>query len=333
MNNIVCLDDRYSTTRCLTTEVPENIKDINYNSRVQLFLCKGMGHKDEGGLRTKGYFKQGYKEDDGKSYFYHETNQITHPINIKIDINNTEFSLITVITVVFNGVKYLEETIQSVINQNYNNVEYIIIDGGSTDGTLEIIKKYEHAIDYWVSERDAGIYDAMNKGIELSFGEWLYFLGGDDMLHDNSILGSISDEISIASNQCEIIFGKVISDSGKITTSRFDSKILLHNTLHHQSCFYRKIIFKYKQYDTSLKIISDYEINLLAYLNKCSFKQLSYIVATCRDGGVSTSRVNFLRYVSETNSVRKRHIKGIFEKILSFVFVVKVYLHYAIRYI
>ncbi len=81
--------------------------------------------------------------------------------------------LITVITVVYNGEKYLEETIQSVINQTYPNVEYIIIDGGSTDETIDIIKKYEDKIDLWISEKDEGIYDAMNKGIYLATGQWV----------------------------------------------------------------------------------------------------------------------------------------------------------------
>ena len=89
--------------------------------------------------------------------------------------------LITVITVVYNGEKYLEETIQSVINQTYPNVEYIIIDGGSTDGTLDIIKKYEDRIDYWVSEKDKGLYDAMNKGWSLIDGDSriLFLVAGD----------------------------------------------------------------------------------------------------------------------------------------------------------
>ena len=85
--------------------------------------------------------------------------------------------LVSIITVVYNGHRTLEETIQSVVNQNYPNIEYLIIDGGSTDGTMEILKKYDDTIDYWISEPDKGVYHAMNKGIEIAQGEWLYFLG------------------------------------------------------------------------------------------------------------------------------------------------------------
>jgi DNA-binding NarL/FixJ family response regulator len=108
MTNIICLDEKYSTTRLATKEKPEIVNDPEDKFETVLFLPESESRKGEGGLRAKGYFKKSYDDK----------------------------SLISIITVVFNGEKYLEETIQSVINQTYDNVEYIIIDGGSTDGTL-----------------------------------------------------------------------------------------------------------------------------------------------------------------------------------------------------
>ena len=111
-----------------------------------------MKFKKEGGLKTKGYIKDS-----------------TH-----------EKPLITIVTVVYNGQEHLEETILSVVNQTYSNIEFIIIDGGSTDNTIDIIHKYEHAIDYWISEKDEGIYDAMNKASELAKGKWINYMNCGD---------------------------------------------------------------------------------------------------------------------------------------------------------
>jgi len=95
--------------------------------------------------------------------------------------------LISIITVVKNNEKYLEETIQSVVNQNFKNFEYIIVDGKSTDGTIEIIKKYNNKIDYWISENDKGIYDAFNKGLDIANGNLIGFVNSDDILTPNAL--------------------------------------------------------------------------------------------------------------------------------------------------
>jgi glycosyltransferase involved in cell wall biosynthesis len=99
---------------------------------------------------------------------------------------------LSIITINYNNVKGLEKTINSVVNQSYNDFEYIIIDGGSTDGSVDIIKKHENKIVFWVSEPDNGIYDALNKGVKHSNGEYLLFLNGDDCLIDDAILQKIS---------------------------------------------------------------------------------------------------------------------------------------------
>ena len=139
----------------------------NEKFNTYLFLPENENRKGEGGLRTKGYLK---KSIDNKP-------------------------LISIITVVYNGEKYLEETIKSAINQSYSNIEYIIIDGGSTDGTIDIIKKYEDKIDYWVSEKDEGISDAFNKGLKVSLGEYIQILNAGDFLIDDNILDKIAPNL------------------------------------------------------------------------------------------------------------------------------------------
>lgn len=113
--------------------------------------------------------------------------------------------LISVVTVSYNAVLTIEQTILSVINQTYPHIEYIIIDGGSTDGTVDIIKKYANRIAYWVSEPDKGIYDAMNKGIRTAKGEWINFMNAGDLFYSKDTL--------------EKVFSKSINDNIKVIIS------------------------------------------------------------------------------------------------------------------
>jgi glycosyltransferase involved in cell wall biosynthesis len=110
--------------------------------------------------------------------------------------------LISVITVVFNGAATLEHTIRSVIEQTYDNVEHIVVDGGSTDATLDILRKYEGNIDYWVSEKDAGIYDAMNKGIALARGEIVAFINADDFYASPGVLTTVAAAFKRSGADC-----------------------------------------------------------------------------------------------------------------------------------
>lgn len=118
--------------------------------------------------------------------------------------------LITVVTVVYNGVEDLEKTIQSVLNQTYPNIEYIIIDGGSTDGTIDIIKKYQGRLAYWVSEPDEGIYYAMNKGIQKATGEWIHFRNCGDYFFDIDAVekmfsNPVANEVMLLHGDCRVI--------------------------------------------------------------------------------------------------------------------------------
>jgi glycosyltransferase involved in cell wall biosynthesis len=197
MHQIIELDSKYSTTRGLIKADAEDIaglmtaaKKTEDKFETLVFLPEGEGRQGEGGLRTQGYFKVG--GIIGNLHFGFKSESLTETLvnrpnaGISIDeYSHTPFTpktspLITVITVVFNGERFLEETILSVISQTYDNVEYIIIDGGSTDGTLDIIKKYEHAIDYWVSEKDNGMYEALHKGFSCASGSIFSWLNADD---------------------------------------------------------------------------------------------------------------------------------------------------------
>ena len=184
----------YSTTRLASRARPRMKKKPGDMLESILFLSKEKGRKGEGGLRTRGLFKHSYKNVNGIWHIHAFDGQlipVDEETTQKIEENIVklgnfageikELPLISIITVVFNGERYLEETMKSVLDQTYPNVEYIIIDGASTDSTLSIIKKYEASVDYWVSEKDTGIYDALNKGFSLASGSIFAWLNADDI--------------------------------------------------------------------------------------------------------------------------------------------------------
>ena len=145
--------------------------------------------------------------------------------------------LLTVVTAVFNAVTTLEATIQSVLCQTYPNIEYIIIDGGSTDGTLDVIRKYGDQIDYWLSAPDKGIYDAMNKGIRASSGSWLNFLNANDMFCDRSTIEYVATRY--LHGDARFIYSDVLLKNGTQTPQRYicDHRRLIVN---HQASIYQK---------------------------------------------------------------------------------------------
>ena len=193
---------------------------------------------------------------------------------------------VSVVTVVWNDAAGLERTIQSIINQTYENLEFIIIDGGSTDSTIEIIKKYEAKIDYWVSEKDNGIYDAMNKGIEAATGVWVNFMNAGDKFVDLNTLTSIG---FLKFSDTALVYGKNIMDGNvRIPASLKDLEI--GGTLaNHQSMFFNKSVLKNMlYYDLKYKIYGDYELVNRCYLvfpNK--FNYIDIVIADFNSNGIS----------------------------------------------
>jgi glycosyltransferase involved in cell wall biosynthesis len=206
------------------------------------------------------------------------------------NMNNLSNPLISIITVVFNGERYIEETILSVLNQTYKNIEYIIIDGGSNDGTLEIIKKYQNNITFWVSEADNGIADAMNKGLKYAKGEFVLFIHADDYLIDSNCIRNavdkFDDETSI------FIFGVLFETAHHKTPyySTWNFGMYLRMRICHQGVLCKKQLFEKKGYfDTTLKISMDYDFFLKCYLDKnVKAKTFHDVLAVMRDTGISS---------------------------------------------
>lgn len=202
--------------------------------------------------------------------------------------------LISVVTVVRNGAAMLEQTILSVVNQTYGNVEYIVIDGASMDGTLDVIRKHEDRIDWWQSEPDGGIYDAMNKGIALATGEWIFFLNAGDAFYDNSVIYNvISKSLNL---NADLIYGKIVTNQNK--TGYFPKNVstlmfILERMVCHQAIFARKIVFENNYFDTAYSIIAD-----RVWLYKCLKKKylivpINEIISVYDTGGLSSNQEKF----------------------------------------
>ena len=204
---------------------------------------------------------------------------------------------VSIITVTMNSEKYLEDTLLSIFSQSYSNIESIVIDGKSTDGTLRILQKYQNEIRY-ISEPDSGIYDAMNKGIEMATGDVIGILNSDDVLFDKDV---IMNMVKSFSNEIDCVYGNVIlvNEVNKIVRKYSSSNFRLKDFEFghmppHPSFYVRKDAFqKYGYYNTTFKISSDYDLLLrFLYKHKLKSKYLDFILVKMRDGGISSSFKN-----------------------------------------
>lgn len=197
--------------------------------------------------------------------------------------NNPLFSIITVS---FNSAKTIEKTILSVLNQTYKNIEYIIIDGGSIDGTLDIINKYKDKISYIVSEKDGGIYDAMNKGTAVARGDYLNFMNSDDYFFSDSI---IEECLPFLNDKYDIVYGdvEVRYNNFKFIKKKLPPKYLWAAPANHQSAFIKRETMSKYGYNISNKIVADYEFFLTVYYNGGKILKINKVIASFYSGGYS----------------------------------------------
>lgn len=263
---VFCLDASYATTRLVTSELPviENPPDAKFTS--MLFLPANPERKGEGGLRTRGYFKRSLSDKP----------------------------LITVITVVFNGAKTLEDTIKSVISQTYANVEYIIIDGGSTDGALDIIRKYNGQIDYWVSEPDKGISCAFNKGITICTGIYHLMLNADDWYETDAVqtlVDTLLDGTIVACAHATIysVHGKPVNHFIAAPSRLFWKMSLPHNCCLTKTATVKEL----GGYNRARKIAMDHELflKILTVYGAEAFSVAHKAIGNYSMGGVSDRQI------------------------------------------
>lgn len=211
----------------------------------------------------------------------------------------------SIITISYNNKEGLRKTIESVINQTFRDFEYIVIDGGSTDGSLDILHEYNADITYWVSEPDKGIYNAMNKGISKACGEYLNFMNSGDCFYDNGVLQKIAD----SNLDTDMIIGKDYwynpktgKDFATILPLKLDMFTFYKGSLPHQSTFFKQTLFREEKYDETLKVVSDWKFYILSIIGKgCSVSYFNSNV--CRkdlENGVGYSLAQLARSEKDT---------------------------------
>jgi glycosyltransferase involved in cell wall biosynthesis len=200
---------------------------------------------------------------------------------------------LSIITINYNNAIGLRKTIESVVSQTSNDFEYIVIDGGSTDGSVYAIKEYDDKITYWISEPDNGIYHAMNKGIRVATGEYCHFLNSGDRLVDNEVVDKMLKSIP----DCDIFLGNVIdlNPEGKVYYNKSKTKVSFYtfyqSTLFHASAYIRRSLFnQYGLYDETLKIVSDWKWYLVvAGLHKANIQFADINVCYFDSTGISST--------------------------------------------
>ena len=239
------------------------------------------------------------------------------------DSNNDKVILVSIITVVFNNVSYIRDAIQSVSSQNYPHKEHLVIDGGSTDGTVEVIKEYEDQISVFISEPDEGIYDSLNKGIMHASGTVIGILHSDDLFCDEQVVSEMITKMS--DTKSEFCFSDMVimdDESGKVVryymANYFKKWMFRIGWMPpHPTCFINKSLFdEFGLYSTKYKIAGDFDFLVrIFYGREINWSYLDRITVRMRKGGVSNSGwkskiliANEISHSLQSNQVWSLHI-------------------------
>ncbi len=219
--------------------------------------------------------------------------------------------LVSIVTVVLNRVSHIEETILAILGQSYPNLEYIVVDGGSTDGTVDILRRYDDRIDYWVSEPDTGIYEAMNKGIDLvtESESYVMFANSDDRLFSPQVVQRIVER----GRGADLVYGKMqVTDGGasRITGREVTFNDLAGETLNHPATFTRRRVFDLVgKFDTSYRIAADYDQIVRCFAHPVTTQFVDEIVSRMSMHG--TSEAQFRLSCRERKRVVREHYRAV----------------------
>jgi len=213
--------------------------------------------------------------------------------------------LVSIITIVYNGENHIEHAILSVLQQTYPNIEYIIIDGGSTDDTVSIINKYRNNVQKFISEKDNGISDAFNKGIRMAKGTFVAILNADDWYEKNAV-----EKVIRNSKDADVIYGDMklwnINEADFIVKGNHE--LLEHEmTLNHPTVFVRKSCYdQFGLFDEAYKCAMDYDMMLRLSVNGCRFLHIPMVIANMRWGGFSDAK--WVIGCKETLTIKNKYL-------------------------
>jgi glycosyltransferase involved in cell wall biosynthesis len=234
--------------------------------------------------------------------------------------------LLTIITVTLNNKNGLEKSLDSILKQKYNNIELIIVDGKSEDGTKEYIKTNKNLIEnklkrfLYIYEKDNGIYDAMNKGIKASTGDWIIFMNAGDNFFDDEVISKIFEDDSIF-NEAEIIYGKtnlIANEELEIISKPKRLQNINYGMIFtHQSVFVRTDLLKNNLFANNYKLCADYDFFLHMYQQKRKFKEIDLIISNFEETGVSSN--NKLEVCYETKEISLKYASKKMQKIKIYI--------------
>ncbi|MDY2587169.1 glycosyltransferase family 2 protein [Winogradskyella aquimaris] len=224
--------------------------------------------------------------------------------------------LLSIITINYNNADGLKKTMDSVRDQSWQEFEHIVIDGNSTDKSLEIIKSYTYKNLNWISEPDTGIYNAMNKGIDRAHGKYLLFLNSGDFLEHKNVLSTVLNFLTLEKSiiSGDIIFKKENSQRLRQHPEKMSFSYLIGNAISHPSTFIKQDLFEtYGKYDENLKIVSDWAFFLKVLgLNDETYIRLPETITVFDATGISSSEENINLVNKERTQVLKRYFPTIF---------------------
>lgn len=310
---------------------------VQIKIQKRLDLLSKLGGR-AGGLIKQNILKSNYARIDGRWYLTDhrfsrlELNKLHECQSIEVceklsqfarlysnDDKNFFVPLITICTVTFNAGKTLLKTIESVSQLNYPNLEYIIIDGGSNDETIDIIQNCSDAIDFWISEGDRGIFDAMNKGIDYALGAWICFIGAGDEFVIRDLGDLFVDSLgSLPEEWPDVLYGNAnVIDNNRLAYTRYSSPNvddLRKNFifLHPDSFTKTALLEDLNKFDLNYKLAADYEFYIRAWLNHSRFKKVDLTLVNFQVGGFSANfKLNFYEKLRIWRAYKK-HLSVVF---------------------